>query len=87
MGGGGMNDMGIYNVHLASVAFWRQKPTKIVTTAVLNNDGVDLSSTTTLVYPHGGTATSVTNLAVDYPNDAFVAGTKGTIHVSVTTVD
>ena len=49
----------------------------------LNADGVDESSSTTLVYPGGKLATLVANGAVRMESAAIVAGTKGSVTVSL----
>ncbi|CAG0913759.1 unnamed protein product [Notodromas monacha] len=77
--GGGLLDMGVYNAHLATMVFWRERPVDIVTTGFLNDDGVDTSTTTTLVYSGGRTAVSVTSIDVFLPNQAVIVGTKGSM--------
>jgi len=81
MGGGTILDIGIYNVQFATLIFGTEKPEKIVAGGHLNSDGVDESTSATLVYKNGRTATLVTHGRVRLPNEAHVVGTKGTIKV------
>ena len=57
-----MLDIGVYCVQLASFVFGGEKPMKIVAAGHLNADGADESTSATLLYSQGRTATLVTNL-------------------------
>lgn len=80
LGGGTILDLGVYCVQFAEFVFG-EKPVKVVTGGQLNYDGVDESSSTTLVFSNGRTATLITHSRVDLPNEAFVFGTKQTLKV------
>src|SRR5437016_520471 len=56
LGGGTVLDIGIYCVQFASFAFGGAKPTKILAGGHLNQDGIDESSSATLLYTNGRTA-------------------------------
>ena len=48
----------------------------------LNSDGIDDSSSSTLLYSNGKTATLIVNGTVRMDSVALIVGTKGTIKVS-----
>ena len=58
-----------------------EKPLKIIGGGHMNSEGVDESTSTTLIYSGGRTATLVTNTLVVLPNEAYAVGTKGTMKV------
>jgi len=74
-------DIGITCVEFAGFVFNGEKPIKVVSTGHLNSDGDDDSTSTTLLYEGGRTATFLTHNLVKLPNDAFVIGTKGQITI------
>jgi len=80
LGGGTALDIGIYCVQFAQFVFG-EKPLKVIAGGHLNADGVDESTSTTLIFSNGRTATLVTHSRVDLPNEAFVIGTKQTLKV------
>jgi len=75
--------VGIYVVQFATLIFRGEKPEKIITGGHLNSNSVDESSSTTLIYANGRTATLVAHSKVAMNNEAFVFGTKGTIKVGL----
>jgi len=79
LGGGSMLDIGIYCVQFASLIMGGEKPLKIIGGGHMNSEGVDESTSTTLVYSGGRTATLVTHTRVLLPNEALAVGTKGTL--------
>lgn len=83
LGGGGILDIGIYCVQLASFIFEGEKPVKVISGGHLNPQGVDESSSTTIIYAGGKSATLVTHCRVNLPNEAIVVGTKGTLKVKI----
>lgn len=76
-----MLDIGVYNVQFISLIFGGERPLQILAAGHCNADGVDESSSATLVYSGGRTATMVSHGRVRLPNEAVVAGTKGMIKV------
>ncbi|CAG7727409.1 unnamed protein product [Allacma fusca] len=78
-GGGTVLDMGTYATQFASLVFKDLKPVKILGGGHLNNSGADDSSSSTIIYPNGKTATLLTHGGVNLPNEALVIGTKGTM--------
>jgi predicted dehydrogenase len=81
LGGGTVLDIGVYCVQFASFALGGEKPTKIVAAGHLNADGIDESTSATLLYPNGKTATLVTHGRAKYECEATIVGTTGTIRV------
>jgi len=80
--GGSVLDIGTYTSQLASLVFGGERPLKILASGHLNEEGVDESSSTTLIYSRGRTATLITHIRIVLPNDAYVVGTKGTIKLA-----
>lgn len=83
MGGGAILDIGVYNIQLISLIFGGERPIKIAAGGHLNEDGVDLSSSATLIYSGGRTATTVAHGRVRMQNEAHIIGTKGMIKVRI----
>jgi len=79
LGGGSILDIGIYCIQFASHIMGGEKPLKIIGGGHMNSEGVDESTSTTLIYSGGRTATLVTNTLIELPNEAFAVGTKGTL--------
>lgn len=80
LGGGALLDAGIYPVSFASMVFG-PNPDKIWTTAHIGETGVDEHFTILLDYGNGKTASLHGGVRLDLPNDAFIHGTKGYIHI------
>lgn len=81
LGGGTTLDLGVYCTQFASLVFGGERPEKIVAAGTLNEEGVDMSASSTLMYSNGRTATLLTHAQVDFPCEAIVAGTKGLLKV------
>jgi len=79
MGGGTILDIGIYCIQFASWVFGGEKPLKVISSGHMNEHGVDSSTSTTLIYSNGRTATLVTHCKVELPNEAWAIGTKGSM--------
>jgi len=79
-GRGSMLDVGVYCVQFATLVYGLEKPLKIVSAGTLL-DGVDESTSTTLIYSGGRTATLLTHYGVQLPRDAYAIGSKGTLKV------
>ena len=82
LGGGTILDLGVYTLQLAQFVFGPSLPESVVAQGELNENGVDSSTSVTLKYKGGKTATVCTHSRVKLPNEAFIVGTKGTIKVS-----
>lgn len=82
LGGGTVIDMGTYCCQFASLVFSGLTPEKIIASGHLNSSGADDSSSATIIYPNGKTATLVTHSQVNFPCEALAIGTKGTLKVS-----
>lgn len=76
-----MNDVGVYCVQLATLVYGLQKPKQILAGGHLNEGGVDESTSTTLIYSNGRTATLLTHYGVNLPCEGIIFGTKGNIKV------
>jgi dihydrodiol dehydrogenase / D-xylose 1-dehydrogenase (NADP) len=79
LGGGTALDIGLYCTQFTTLCFKGEEPVKILAAGHLNDDKVDLSTSTTILYSGGRQATLVTHSQVELPCEAFVVGTKGTI--------
>lgn len=79
LGGGTVLDLGVYCVQFTSLAFGHVKPDKVITSGHIGPDDVDESTSTTLIYRNGGTASLVTHTKVELPCEALAIGTKGTL--------
>jgi len=80
MGGGSILDLGIYTIQLAQLVFGGEEPL-VVGAGHQGEDGCDESTSTSLLYTGGRTATLITHSRVQLPNTAVIVGTKGTITV------
>lgn len=74
--------MGTYCCQFASLVFSGLKPEKIIASGHLNSSGADDSSSATIIYPNGKTATLMTHSQVNFPCEALAIGTKGTLKVT-----
>jgi dihydrodiol dehydrogenase / D-xylose 1-dehydrogenase (NADP) len=81
LGGGTILDIGIYCTQFISHVFDGEKPLKVIAGGHVNSDGVDESTSVTLIYSGGRTATVVTHSQIEMPNEALAIGTKGTLKV------
>jgi dihydrodiol dehydrogenase / D-xylose 1-dehydrogenase (NADP) len=82
LGGGTILDLGVYVLQLAQFVFGPSPPEHVLAQGELNENGVDISTSITLKYKGGKTATLCTHARVKLPNEAYIVGTKGTIKVS-----
>jgi len=81
LGGGTILDLGVYTIQFASFVFDGEKPTSITAAGHLNEEGVDMSMSATLLYKNGRMATIMTNAMATLPNEGIIVGTKGIIRV------
>ncbi|CAL7937369.1 unnamed protein product [Xylocopa violacea] len=81
LGGGTVLDLGVYAIQFACLIFNNEVPHTVQAVGCLNEEGVDLSVSASLIYKGNRTAAVVTHSLVDLPNEAYVIGTKGTIKV------
>jgi predicted dehydrogenase len=75
--------MGTYTCQLATLCFKGLHPVKVIAGGHLNASGADDSSSATILFPKGKTATLITHSRCDMPNEAVVVGTEGVIKVSL----
>ncbi|KDR09314.1 trans-1,2-dihydrobenzene-1,2-diol dehydrogenase-like [Zootermopsis nevadensis] len=81
LGGGTILDLGVYVLQLAQFVFGPSPPERVVAQGELNENGVDTSTSITLKYKGGRTATLCTHARVKLPNEAFIVGTKGIVKI------
>lgn len=79
LGGGTVLDLGIYCIQLASLVFGGARPEKVVAGGHLGKGGVDESTSATILYKDGKTATLLTHSRVALPCEALIVGTGGTM--------
>ncbi len=79
LGGGGLLDVGVYPISLASMLLG--EPTEIVSTATLGETGVDEQSVVLLKYAGGQIAITSSAVRTNTPWEAFIMGTEGMIHI------
>jgi len=82
LGGGTVLDLGIYCIQLAQLAMGKEKPEKIIAGGHLGPDKVDESTSATLLYSGGRTATLLSSAVVNLPCEGFIIGTKGTLKLN-----
>ncbi|MDO7084786.1 Gfo/Idh/MocA family oxidoreductase [Pseudocolwellia sp. AS88] len=78
LAGGALLDLGIYPLTLASIVFG-DTPSKIQSSAVMNEDGIDESSCYLLEYEHGQRAILSSSITEYAPNDGIISGSNGYI--------
>ena len=79
-----MLDIGVYCIQMVNLIYGNEKPERVLSVGRLNDDGVDASTSSSIYYSNGRSATVVTHSDVDLPNEALISGTKGSIKVSFT---
>lgn len=80
LAGGALLDLGIYPLTLASIIFGDQ-PSRIQSSAVIGETGVDERSFYLLEYEQGQTAVLSSSFSHHEPTKAIICGTKGYIEV------
>lgn len=80
MGGGALLDVGVYSVSLASMIFGIP-PANIQSMAHLGETGVDEQFMAIFGYSGGQMASLSAAIRTDTPQDAWIVGTKGKIHI------
>ena len=68
LGGGTILDLGIYTIQVAQMVFGGEAP-KVVASGHMGDDGVDESTSSTLIYKNGRTATVITHSRVQLNNE------------------
>jgi predicted dehydrogenase len=79
LGGGGLLDVGVYPINLASMILGA--PDRIVSLAELGQTGVDEQAAMMLGYPGGQLALLSTGVRTRSPQEAVIMGTEGFIRV------
>lgn len=80
LGGGALLDVGIYPLAIALLAYG-QPPVQHTSLVTRAPNGVDLQNAFTLAFPNGGLAQLASGFSADIPEEAIIAGTKGTIAI------
>ncbi|XP_056642359.1 trans-1,2-dihydrobenzene-1,2-diol dehydrogenase-like [Diorhabda sublineata] len=81
LGGGVILDLGVYLLQFQQYVFRGSKPTKVVASGVLNENGVDSSVAAVLIHEGGKTAVVSASGTVSLSCEARVSGTKGYIRI------
>lgn len=81
MGGSCTLDLGVYALQFAQFVYKGLKPTDVTVAGHLNQNEVDDSVTAVLKYPNGKIAVCSLSCRAQFPNEAIIVGTKGTIRV------
>ncbi|CAL1276547.1 unnamed protein product [Larinioides sclopetarius] len=81
VGGGTILDLGIYTINAITMVYKGEKPKKIAAVGHLNDDGVDITMSSSLLYGNNRTASIASNALAEFPNDLVVIGTKGQIRI------
>ncbi|KAM4593945.1 trans-1,2-dihydrobenzene-1,2-diol dehydrogenase-like [Odontesthes bonariensis] len=81
LGGGAILDLGIYCLQFIFMVYNGEKPVSIQATGVCLETGVDETVTVTLKFSKDRMAVLTCSSGVQLPNEALVAGTKGTLKV------
>lgn len=79
MAGGGLLDVGVYPISLASMLFGA--PSDITGVAQLGETGVDEQAAISLKYAGGQVAALTTGVRINTPQEAYILGTDGSIKV------
>ena len=79
LGGGSLLDIGIYPLFLALLIFG--KPNNIQASAIIGKTNVDETCAMILNFPKNKMAILDSTVLADTPTEAFIYGTKGTIHL------
>jgi predicted dehydrogenase len=79
LGGGGLMDVGVYTVSLASMIFG--EPNRSTSLANLGSTGVDEEAAMLLGYPKGGLAVLSTAIRLNTAHEATLLGTDGSIKI------
>ncbi|KAK5873679.1 hypothetical protein PBY51_018699 [Eleginops maclovinus] len=81
LGGGALLDIGVYCLQFVLMVFNGERPESIQATGVLLDTGVDESVVVVMKFSKNRMAFCTFSIAVRLPNDAVIAGTKGSIKV------
>ena len=77
LGGGGLLDVGVYPISLASMIFGTAS--QVTGLAHMGETGVDEQAAIVLGYPGGALASLTTGIRINTPHEAFILGTDGHI--------
>ena len=77
LAGGGLLDVGVYTVSLASMIFGT--PTEVSGLAQMGETGVDEQAALTLKYADGQLASLTTGIRINTPQEAVILGTEGSL--------
>ncbi|MEQ2257155.1 hypothetical protein ILYODFUR_031687 [Ilyodon furcidens] len=81
LGGGALLDLGIYCLQFISMVYNGEKPESVQASGVCLETGVDETVVVMLRFSRNRMAVFTCSAGVQLPNDAIIAGTKGTIQV------
>ncbi|KAM6943518.1 trans-1,2-dihydrobenzene-1,2-diol dehydrogenase [Xenentodon cancila] len=81
LGGGALLDVGVYCLQFICMVFGGEKPESIHATGTCLETGVDETVVVTLKFSRNRMAVFTCSAGVQLPNEAIIAGTKGTVKV------
>ncbi|XP_028299058.1 dihydrodiol dehydrogenase, tandem duplicate 1 [Gouania willdenowi] len=81
LGGGALLDIGVYCLQFVLMVFKGERPECIEASGVLLDTGVDESVVVVMKFSRNRMAFCSFSIGARLPNDAFIAGTKGSIQV------
>jgi predicted dehydrogenase len=81
VGGGALLDAGIYPLSMISLAFGGKKPDDIKSQMFFGKTGVDEQTLAILSYGEHRMAYAASSICTSFPNDAWIYGTLGKIHI------
>ena len=79
LAGGGLLDVGVYTLSLASMLFGT--PTEVSGLAQIGETGVDEQAALTLKYANGQLASLTTGVRINTPHEAVILGTDGSLKI------
>lgn len=80
LGGGALMDVGVYMIACANDILG-EMPSKVVSTSVIDETGVDVKNSFIMSYDSKKLVTCATSVITDIPNDCYIYGSKGYIHI------
>lgn len=80
LGGGAVMDVGVYLISYANDILGK-RPKSVVSKGYVDETGVDVKNSFIMEYENGVLVTCVSSVTTDIPNDWYIYGSKGYIHI------
>ena len=80
LGGGSLLDLGVYPISFSSMIF-KEFPSKIMSSAILGETGVDIFSNYFFEYKNGKSSMMTSSTKSNMSHNAIIFGTKGNIRI------